>query len=116
MVEERKSRYGEPSLVRQIFYGRLEYILVCHLPNHEHFRVFNDSLTRLLALVTPCSTGGQDATEVLTMYSRTTTAVITDLRSIEAVIGRIETRGNWGIIDRTDHLAHTVFVDEENDD
>jgi hypothetical protein len=39
-----------------------------------------------------------------------------DLQSIDAVIGHVATWGRWGILDRTDGLAHTVFVDYEEYD
>jgi len=45
-----------------------------------------------------------------------TAATITDLQSIEAVVGRVATRNTWGIVDRTDGLAHTIFVDENDEE
>ncbi len=39
--------------------------------------------------------------------------VVTDLRNIECVIGRVYTRGEWGIIDRSGGLARTEFIQSE---
>jgi hypothetical protein len=50
------------------------------------------------------------------MYTRTTATIATDLQTIEAVVGRVKTREKWHILDRTDGLAQTVFVDDLDDD
>jgi hypothetical protein len=63
----------------------------------------------------PCNTQGKDATKDITLYSTTTTAIITDLQAISAKVGRIETRGQWGIIDRSGGLVKTVFVEEDDE-
>jgi hypothetical protein len=36
-------------------------------------------------------------------------AVITDIQNVKATVGCIETRGRWGIIDRSTGLANVVF-------
>ena len=115
MVDNPQARRGEPPSARQVFYGRLEYILVCELPDEDFFGALK-GLTRLLALITPCNTNGKDATATVTTYSQMTAATITDLQSIEAVVGRVATRNTWGIVDRTDGLAHTIFVDENDEE
>ncbi|KAF8512132.1 hypothetical protein JB92DRAFT_2930362 [Gautieria morchelliformis] len=56
----------------------------------------------LLALVMPFSTGGRDATKVVTTYSLTTAPIVIDLRTVECM---------WGIVDRSGDYARTVFVD-----
>ncbi|KAF8479460.1 hypothetical protein JB92DRAFT_3043775 [Gautieria morchelliformis] len=43
----------------------------------------------LLALVMPCSTGGRDATKVVTTYSLTTAPIMIDLCTVECVVGRV---------------------------
>lgn len=93
----------------------MEDILVCSLPDTNFWGSELRGTTRLLALITPCVTGGKDAGLELTLYHRTTTAIITDLRVISAVVGRVETCGKWGIIDRSGEDIQAEFfgsVDE----
>ena len=74
-------------------------------------------MTWLLALVTPCNTGGRDAIQELTTYSSQAASVITDVRSIRAVIGRVHcSRTAWTIIDRSSAISHAAFVVDGVDD
>ena len=95
--------------VREIFYGHLEDILVCSLPDINFWGSKLRSTTHLLALITPCVTGGKDAGLELTLYHRIMTAIITDLHVISAVVGRVETCRKWGIIDRTGEDIQAEF-------
>jgi hypothetical protein len=98
----------------------VEKVIECQLPDDPAFGVFRGKL-RLLAHITPCKTDGKDATQELTFYRTETAPIITDLATIQAVIGRVPTRGgpstqrHWGIIDRSGALAKTNFHDEEED-
>jgi hypothetical protein len=93
----------------------------CQLPDDSAFGAFRGKL-RLLAHITPCKTDGKDATQELTLYRTETAPIITDLATIRAVIGRVQTTGGlgtqkrWGIIDRSTALARTTFEDEELSD
>jgi hypothetical protein len=92
--------------------------LVCKLPVDDFLEELN-RVTCLLALVTPCNTGGQDATQEYTTYSTQAASTITDVRSIRAVIGRVHSRTEWVIVDRSSKLSHAAFeVDgaEDSDD
>lgn len=57
---------------------------------------------------------GIDATQELTMYQLTTTEVVTDLQAIQCAVGRVQTRGEWGIIDRSASLARTEFIQSDS--
>jgi hypothetical protein len=101
--------------VTAICYGRLEHILVCKLPTDAFLEELS-GMTWLLASVTPCNTGGRDAIQELTSYSSQAASVITDVRSIRAVIGRVHSRTEWTIIDRSSAISHAAFaVDDAND-
>ncbi|KAJ7233571.1 hypothetical protein B0H12DRAFT_1028432, partial [Mycena haematopus] len=89
-------------------YGRLEEILVCQLPKDEFWSEMSDQI-RLLAVITPCTTFGKDASKQLTPCTQTTRPIVTDLRTIVAVVGRIETRRKWFIVDRSQGLLHPTF-------
>jgi len=64
----------------------------------------------LLALLTTSSTNGQDATKKVVTYVENTTQIVTDLQVVSCVVGRIQTRNRWGIIDRSGDLARTEFI------
>ena len=98
------------NLICQIFYGRLDIILECQIPDRRFWDALQGKKV-LLALLTPCSTNGRDATEQVVTYTQTTTQVVTDLRAVACVVGRIQTRDRWGIIDRSGDLARTEFID-----
>ena len=102
------------NLIRQIFYGRLDIILECQIPDKIFWAALRGKKL-LLALLTPCSTNGKDATQQVVTYTQITTQVVTDLQAVACVVGRIGTRNRWGIIDRSGDLARTEFI-ESNDD
>ena len=72
----------------------------------------------LLALISPCKTNGRDGAKELTSFKplqASESQVIVDLQTITSKIGRVETRGRWGIIDRSTEAARTVFYDVDDD-
>lgn len=102
------------NLTRTIFYGCLDRILECQLDSSNPvWHKFNETL-QLLAVITPCSTNSQDAAQCHTTYSHTTAQIITDLRAVQCVVGRVKSRRSWGIIDRSGNLARTEFISAEN--
>ncbi|KAJ6457509.1 hypothetical protein C8R47DRAFT_995638, partial [Mycena vitilis] len=100
--------------IPKIFYGRLEEILVCQLPKDKLWGSMSGG-TRLLAVITPCSTSGKDAATEYTSYTQTTQTIVTDLQTVVAVVGRFRTRGEWAIIDRTGGHLHPQFVIREDE-
>jgi hypothetical protein len=105
-----------------VLYGRVEKIIECQLPDDPAFGAFRGKL-RLLAHITPCKTDGKDATLELTSYRTQTAPIITDLATIRAIVGRVQTTGghetqrHWGIIDRSTASARATFeVDEAASD
>ncbi|KAJ7671304.1 hypothetical protein DFH06DRAFT_980291, partial [Mycena polygramma] len=100
--------------IPKIFYGRLEEILVCQLPKDKLWGSMSGG-TRLLAVITPCSTSGKDAATEYTSYTHMTQTIVTDLQTVVAVVGRFRTRGEWAIIDRTGGHLHPQFVIKEDE-
>jgi hypothetical protein len=108
----------------KVLYGRVEKVIECQLPDDTAFGAFRGKL-RLFAHITPCKTDGKDASKELTFYDMETASIITDLTTVRAVVGRVETTGGpsgrkqWGIIDRSTALVRTSFEEEalsDNDD
>jgi len=88
--------------INTIGYGQLDKILVCAV---DHNNVYRDlrAKTLILALITPCKTDGNDAPNLLpdTKSLNFAAPVIMDIRCIKAVVGRVQTRGEIFIIDRS---------------
>ena len=101
---------GDGAVSREIFYGRLELILECDIPDGKFWGRDLRGTTVILAVITPCVTMGKDATKQMTTYQHTTTQMVTDLRAISALIGRVQTRNRWGIIDRSEESSRTEFI------
>lgn len=97
---------------RAVFYGRLEEILECVIPD-DHFWSSLAGTTLVLALITPISTKGADATEAVVFHRDQdfTAPIVVDLRTIQAPIGRVKKDGQWGIIDLSLDSARTIFSD-----
>ena len=82
----------------------------CPLPDNQFWTHDFQGQTKLLAVITPCTTGGKDATKERTVYDHTTTDIVTDLRAVECVVGRVYSRGKWAIIDRSGDFQRTEFI------
>lgn len=97
-------------IVKYLGYGDLEKILVVTLPTKAFFACFSGR-TVALALVTPWNTDGKDATKENVYMSERRASIIMDVQSLQAVIGLIQTRGRWGIIDRSGESITATFGD-----
>ena len=100
-----------------INYGVLEKILVFELDDDPFWRDLRTK-TILLALISPFKTNGVDAALQTVFYkpSESPAALVTDLRNIKACIGRVESRGKWGLIDRDSQLVQPSFAVGEQDE
>ena len=101
--------------VIQTFYGQLHYILDIVLPRSDLIRL-PQRQHRLLACIEPCLTQGKDATKEVVTYRRTSTTIFVDLQVIGSVVGRVKRGNEWAIIDRSEDLARTAFVDRGLDE
>ena len=70
--------------------------------------------THLLAVIMPWRTTGQDAALETVFFKRTLAPIVTDLRNIRGVVGRVESRGQWGIVDRNTALIRVAFAVKAN--
>jgi hypothetical protein len=96
-------------MIRTVFYGRMEQIIQYKIPDTKFWGIFRGK-TRLLAVITPCITNGQDATKHVTSYTDMTTQIVTDLQAVQCVVGRVRTRNRWGIVDRSGDYSRTEFI------
>ncbi|KAF7340818.1 hypothetical protein MSAN_02111100 [Mycena sanguinolenta] len=109
-----RRRINEP-WVAKILYGRLDRILDCTLPRSTRLGHLSGE-KRLLAVITPCkNTQGKDAALESTTYRGLGDPIVLDLQAVVAVVGRVETRSKWYIVDRTGGVICPEFTmpDEE---
>ncbi|KAF8138858.1 hypothetical protein EV363DRAFT_1155114 [Boletus edulis] len=86
--------------VTVIQYGRLEKILEFETGSQNTWRGLKNTY-QLLALISPCKTSGKDALHQVVEYKDMKESIITDIRNIKAVVGRVKSRGRWIIVDRS---------------
>lgn len=105
--------------VAQTCYGQLTEILVCKIPNNNHnlWGKLTGSL-RLLAVITPYRTGGKDAALEIVQQFQPMAPIVADIQSVMAVVGRVQTRDRWYLIDRTGGMVRPEFIpgDEEEEE
>ncbi|KIO03138.1 hypothetical protein M404DRAFT_146306, partial [Pisolithus tinctorius Marx 270] len=85
-------------LVRVIGYGDLEKIFVLTLPSNKFFASLSGK-TLILALITPWNTKGKDTASENTYLLSCHATIVTDVRSLKAVVGLVPVGKRWGIID-----------------
>ena len=108
-----KTRTGNP--VVHVSYGELEKIFVLTLPKDKFFKTLSGKLL-VLALITPWDTEGKSGAEDNVYMTSRKASVVTDVRSLRAVVGLVETRKRWGIIDRAPETVQVQFTDEVSRD
>ena len=108
-----ETRTGNP--VVHVGYGELEKIFVLNLPIDKFFKTLSGKLL-VLALIAPWDTEGKSAAEDNIYMTSRKASLVTDLRSVQAVVGLVETRRRWGIIDRAPEIMQVRFADEASGD
>ncbi|KIK97904.1 hypothetical protein PAXRUDRAFT_807196 [Paxillus rubicundulus Ve08.2h10] len=108
-------------VITTVSYGDLEKIFVLTIPTDDFFAKLGGE-TIALALITPWDTAGKDATKENVYITSRKASIVTDVRSLKAVVGLVETRKRWGVIDRVLGAVAPSFAegtgeeDESNDD
>ncbi|KAF8833262.1 hypothetical protein BDN67DRAFT_917366 [Paxillus ammoniavirescens] len=101
--------------VRRISYGDLEKIFVLTLPADVFFRNLSGK-TLALTLITPWDTEGKITSKEMTFLKSRRASIVTDIRSLRAVVGLVESQKRWGIVDRVPETVVTSFTDGNVDD
>ncbi|KAF9222843.1 hypothetical protein BS17DRAFT_767596 [Gyrodon lividus] len=99
-------------VITQVSYGDLERIFILTIPTDDFFARLSGQ-TVALALVVPWDTDGKDATKGNVYMTSRKASVITDIRNLQAVVGLVETRKKWGVIDRAPGAVAAVFASED---
>ncbi|KAI6159326.1 hypothetical protein EDD17DRAFT_1613662 [Pisolithus thermaeus] len=100
----------EHCLIHITGYGDLNKIFVMTLATGAFFKSLSGK-TLILALITPWNTEGNDATLENTYLLSCHATIVTDVRSLKAVVGLVPVGKRWGIIDRTPATSIQSFSD-----
>jgi hypothetical protein len=118
-MKDKDERYrNRPvEMVWEVAYGRLDYVLSIEFPDDALLDI-NEPRHLILAHITEARGPMGDATETKVSYQQMGRSFILDVRSVENVVGRVETfgaiaTGEWIIVDRSNALCRTVFHNAE---
>lgn len=102
--------YGtRTNFTTSVNYGDLEKIIIITIPFDEFFGCLSDQ-TLALALITPWNTNGSVASKENVYMTARKTPAVTDIWSLKATVGLVETRKKWGVIDRIPNKGTEAFT------
>ncbi|KAF9224599.1 hypothetical protein BS17DRAFT_766586 [Gyrodon lividus] len=102
---------GHTKAITQISYGDLEKIVVLTTPVDPFFANLSGK-SLALALIKPWGTDGGLASKENVYMTTCKASIITDIRSLKAVVGLVETHKKWGVIDRAPATVVTNFAED----
>ncbi|KIK79589.1 hypothetical protein PAXRUDRAFT_834023 [Paxillus rubicundulus Ve08.2h10] len=102
---------GRTEAITQISYGDLEKIVILTTPIDPFFANLSGK-SLALALITPWNTDGKLASKENVYMTTRKASIVTDIRSLKAVVGLVETRKKWGVIDRVPATVVTSFTED----
>ena len=113
-------KHHKPKFQLQTFYGQLQHLFVINFNTTTCISLnLDDSKTVILAAVQTCDIDiNNTALECLDIhyYSWTGALHFVDANNIQCLVGRVKDGNRWEIIDRSGSLAHTVYIDDDDDD
>ena len=97
-----------------MFFGQLWYIIVIPISKCTELKT-KEPQNVCLAVIRQVHAILPNAYRVLLIpfYSQSGALDPADIKSIQCVVGHIEDRGNWGLVDRSGPLAHMVFAEAD---
>ncbi|KAI9570064.1 hypothetical protein HD554DRAFT_1982069, partial [Boletus coccyginus] len=93
-------------------YGDLEQIIIVMMPEDPFFATLSGK-TLALVLITPWNMDGKVASEETVFMTSRRASVITNVHSIQATVGLVETCKKWEVIDRLLGGVSMSFVDKD---
>ncbi|KAB5587498.1 hypothetical protein CTheo_9063 [Ceratobasidium theobromae] len=104
---------ARPVLERRVFYGQLLRIFLVTIPASVHLNTTHPDNV-LLATIRRCNVTQVDRSLDTPYYNDMGPLDVVDLRAVHSVVGRVQdSRGFWGIIDRSGPLARSEFLGDE---
>ncbi|KZW01195.1 hypothetical protein EXIGLDRAFT_666478 [Exidia glandulosa HHB12029] len=102
----------DPEFESRTFYGQLRRILVLTVSPQLAAVLDHAPQTVVIAVISQCADLSEPDSHGIRIFSALKQGVeLTELRTVECVIGRVRTHNNnWAIVDRSDALSRVLFV------
>jgi hypothetical protein len=111
--KNQQSRRAAPDFELQTFYGQLEHIYRVVFPTAVPALNILEPTAYILAAVRTCSLEGDDLHLKLLdihLYSQLGGLDVTDITTIQSLVGRVKDSNRWAIIDRSGGLARALWT------
>ncbi|KAI0659177.1 hypothetical protein C8Q70DRAFT_916325 [Cubamyces menziesii] len=115
LLVDKNARYRNRPVVleKKTFYGQLQQIMVISLrPIPSAVPPQNESSTVVLAAIRRCVVESTHRVLNINYYKRLGGLELVDITTVQCVVGRVQDRGHFGIIDRSGALARAIYVEE----
>ena len=96
-----------------MFFGQLRYIVVIPIPKSNELKTDKPQNVCLAVIRQVRATLPKAQGMPIPSYSLNGALDPADVKSIQCVVGRVEDRGIWGLVDRSGPLAHAVFTEAD---
>ena len=95
-----------------MFFGQLQYIVVIPIPKSKELKT-KEPEDLCLVVIRQVHTKFPNTHRIspIPYYEQTGPLDPADIKSIQCVVGRVEDRKKYGLVDRSGPLAHAVFVE-----
>jgi len=95
-----------------MFFGQLLYIVVISIPGSNELET-KEPESLCLAVIQQVKAILPNAHGIppILFYLQTGALDLANIKSIQCVVGHVEDRGKWGLVDRSGPLAHAVFTE-----
>jgi len=94
-----------------MFFGQLRYIIVIPIPQSNELKTRKpENLCLVVIQQVHAILPNAHGMPPIPVYSQTGALDPADIKSIQCVVGRVEDRGKWGLVDCSGPLAHAVFA------
>src|SRR5260221_883796 len=112
MDRNQHSRNLTEVLDQKTFFGQLLYIVVIPIPKSNELET-KEPESLCLAVIRQVKAIFPNAHGIppIPFYSQDGALDLADIKSIQCVVGHVEDRGKWGLVDRSGPLAHAVFTE-----
>lgn len=98
-------------LEKKTFYGQLLRIIVVDVPAITAIGAKPETL--VLGIIRTCTLDGSHSKLDIHYYTKQGALEVVDITTVQCVVGRIEDRRRWAIIDRSGTLSRAVYIEGE---
>lgn len=98
-------------LEKKTFYGQLLQLIVVDMPAIPVIDARPDTL--VLGIVRTCTVDVSHSQLDIHYYTKQGALEVVDITTVQCLVGRIEDRKRWAIIDRSGSLSRAIYVEGE---